>query len=199
MKIGFDVQPPTLGCSTVLQLTSEELVILLQNGEKFPETLKVELTDIEMPITPEDVASVVIPVMMEMPELAHLPVSELKNIPLGMLRRDNVRCFGKCRIKNGPNRSQRGPKDVRRIDLSQTILTPEWVRIAAATLYHEYLHALGFLRHDSEFRALERLWPDEEARGGTPTEAKKHSLRKTYFETVTEPQAIADMQAFESR
>ena len=185
MKIGFDVQPPTLGCSTVLQLTSEELVILLQNGEKFPETLKVELTDIEMPITPEDVASVVIPVMMEMPELAHLPVAELKNIPLGMLRRDNVRCFGKCRIKNGPNRSQRGPKDVRRIDLCRTILMPEWFRIAAAVLHHEYLHALGFLGHGSEFRALERLWPDEEARGDTLEGKGETLLLETYYRMVT--------------
>lgn len=292
-----------------LKMKSEEFVTLLQEGVKIPPNVKVELTDMKEPITPENVASLVIPVMQGMPELADLPVSELTSVPLGKLRRDNRRCFGVCRFKDGGpimvvyspiddlqatmsklreafpeavierdpvfalreqppyhiirfqkgfqgdkvefwrrlvsdevqqryNEEQTmliiknlrpegegcdidrspgvrlvvseegdpalselgpGPGDVRRIDLSQTILTPEWVRIAAATLYHEYLHALGFLRHDSEFRALERLWPDEEARGGTPTEAKKHSLRKTYFETVTEPRYHADMQAFGSR
>ena len=300
MKFGPVNPPPTLGYSTVLQLTSEELVTLLQEGVKFPKSMKIELTDIEEPVTMEDVASVVIPVMMQMPELAHLPVSELRDIPLGMLRRDNVRCFGKCRWKNGrpimllftpiddysstlsklreefpdaviehhpewdredgrfpwiqfqkgfqgnkvefwhrlvsdevrerftedqlksiiggirlhgggatgqsrweghqidrtylvcisvskeglPNRSQLGPKDVRRIDLDRTILTPEWFRIAAAVLHHEYLHALGFTGHGREFRALERLWPDEEARGGTPTQEDEHSLRQAYYRQV---------------
>jgi hypothetical protein len=79
------------------------------------------------------------------------------------------------------NSSELGPGDVRRIDLCRTILMPEWFRIAAAVLHHEYLHALGFLGHGSEFRALERLWPDEEARGGTPKEKEKHSLRETYY------------------
>ncbi len=33
-----------------------------------------------------------------------------------------------------------------------------WHRYARFLLYHEYLHALGFWRHDRAFRALEQAW-----------------------------------------
>ena len=37
-------------------------------------------------------------------------------------------------------------------------------------LYHEYIHALGFRRHDRAFRALERAW-DETPLGRTDADA----------------------------
>ena len=43
MKIRSVNPPPTLGYSSVLQLTSEELVTLLQEGVKFPKSMKIEL------------------------------------------------------------------------------------------------------------------------------------------------------------
>ena len=155
----------------------EEFVTLLQVGAKIDPIVKVEITDMKEPITPEDVASVVIPVMMNIPELADLPVSELGGVPLGKLRRDAYRTLGVCRYVPGLStqskwtvegliRVETGPGDVRRIDLHPQLLTQKWFRLAASVLYHEYLHALG-LSHGHRFRYLESLWPDEDARFGT--------------------------------
>ena len=56
------------------------------------------------------------------------------------------------------------PSDVRCIDVHPYALTDEWSRYADFLLYHEYLHALGLSNHGREFRELESLWPDTEAR-----------------------------------
>ena len=150
-----------------LKTKREEFVTLLQVGAKIDPIVKVEITDMKEPITPEDVASVVIPVMMNIPELADLPVSELGGVPLGKMRRDACRTLGVCRYVPGLLiRVETGPGDVRRIDLHPQLLTQRWFRLAASVLYHEYLHALG-LSHGHRFRYLESLWPDEEARFGT--------------------------------
>ena len=150
-----------------LKTKREEFITMLQVGAKIDPIVKVEITDMEAPITPEDVASVVIPVMMEIPELADLPVSELAGVTLGKLRRDTSRKLGCCRFLPGTLAGvQTTPGNVRRIDLHPQLLTPRWFRLAASVLYHEYLHALG-LSHGHRFRYLESLWPDEEARFGT--------------------------------
>ena len=56
------------------------------------------------------------------------------------------------------------PSDVRCIDIHPYALTDVWSRYADFLLYHEYLHALGIYDHGREFRELESLWPDTEAR-----------------------------------
>ena len=162
-----------------LETKREEFVTLLQAGVNIPPIVKVELTDMEVPITPDDVASVVIPVMMKMPELANLPVSELTGVPLGRLRRDTTSKLGCCRFLPGTLEDDQGPEDVRRIDLHPQLLSHRWFRLAASVLYHEYLHALG-LNHGHRFRFLESLWPDEEARFGTRKRWPTGSLASSF-------------------
>ena len=174
--------------------TKEEFVQLMKEGVNTKEALnipghvRIRFSDVGEPVTPETVRDMVIPVMEEMEELSDLPVSDLYDVPLGLLRRDNIRCLGKCRFhresfrerKYWPEEPRIEPKDVRRIDLCRTMLSPEWIRVAMSVLFHEYLHALGFGGHTPMFRSLEALWPDEDANGGYPRIIRKHEHRMEF-------------------
>jgi predicted RNA-binding Zn-ribbon protein involved in translation (DUF1610 family) len=97
--------------------------------------------------------------------ISHLPVDELDGVPLGMLRRSATRLHAVCRYRRGVRKSEGvTPADVRCIDVHPYALTEQWSRYADFLLYHEYLHALGISNHGREFRELEALWPDDEAR-----------------------------------
>tara|TARA_B100000287_G_scaffold161933_1_gene152756 strand:+ start:633 stop:1199 length:567 start_codon:yes stop_codon:yes gene_type:complete len=175
--------------------TKEEFVQLMKESVKTKDPLKIaghvriRFSDVGQQITPETVRDMVIPVMEEMEELSDLPVSDLYEVPLGLLRRDNIRCMGKCRFhresfrerKFWPEEPRIEPKDVRRIDLCRTMLTPEWIRVAISVLFHEYLHALGFGGHTPMFRSLEALWPDEDANGGYPRIEETHEHRMEFY------------------
>ena len=107
----------------------------------------------------------VIQVMHTLPELAHLDLDALPEVSLGYLRRDAINRHAVCRYRRGVRRGQKvGPAQVRCVDLHPNALAVEWERYARFLLYHEYLHALGFTDHGREFRRLEALWPDREAR-----------------------------------
>ena len=174
--------------------TKEEFVQLMKEGVKTKEAfnnpghVRIRFSDVGEPVTLETVRDMVIPVMEEMEELSDLPVSDLYDVPLGLLRRDNIRCLGKCRFhresfrkrKYWPEEPRIEPKDVRRIDLCRTMLSPEWIRVAMSVLFHEYLHALGFGGHTPMFRSLEALWPDEDANGGYPRIIRKHEHRMEF-------------------
>ena len=107
----------------------------------------------------------VISKMRGIPGISHLPVQQLPAIPLGLLRRNATRLHAVCRYRRGVRKKDGvSPSDVRCIDVHPYALTDEWSRYADFLLYHEYLHALGLSNHGREFRELESLWPDTEAR-----------------------------------
>ena len=110
------------------------------------------------------IANSVIQTMHEIPELNHLQVEELHEIPLGFLRKDATRLHAVCRYRKGITKSQiSGPRDVRCVDVHPVALENEFRLYAAFLLYHEFLHALGFTGHDRTFRRLEALWPNTTA------------------------------------
>ena len=118
----------------------------------------------------EERALRVISVMKEIPELAHLKVNELTNIPLGTLREGTYNLQGACRWRKGiwqrfAKGTDKGPSEVRCVDLHPLLLTEEWSRLGDFVLFHEYLHALlpPGESHGGDFRLLEELWPDSEA------------------------------------
>ena len=97
-----------------------------------------------------------------MPALSGLPIDSLNTVPIGTLRSDAVRTHAVCR-----RRTCLGEPTALSIAVHPVaILEPSWHRYASFLLYHEYLHALGFWRHDRNFRDLERLWDsvDDDAR-----------------------------------
>lgn len=106
----------------------------------------------------------VISIMKNIPEISHLPIDDLSKIPLGRIRESSYTRHAVCRYKKGTNPRRRMPDitDVRCIDLHPLALTEEWSEYADFLLYHEYLHALGYFYHDSEFRKVEALWPDKD-------------------------------------
>ena len=110
------------------------------------------------------IANSVIQTMYEIPELDHLQVEQLHEIPLGFLRKDATRLHAVCRYRKGIAKSQiSGPKDVRCVDIHPVALEHEFRLYAAFLLYHEFIHALGFTGHDRNFRRLEALWPNTTA------------------------------------
>ena len=110
------------------------------------------------------IANSVIQTMHEIPELNHLQVEQLHEIPLGFLRKDATRLHAVCRYRKGITKSQiSGPRDVRCVDVHPVALENEFRLYAAFLLYHEFLHALGFTGHDRTFRRLETLWPNTTA------------------------------------
>tara|TARA_B100001750_G_scaffold182894_1_gene151601 strand:- start:179 stop:703 length:525 start_codon:yes stop_codon:yes gene_type:complete len=111
-----------------------------------------------------ELASSVIHTMCQIPQLNHLPIEELEEIPLGKLRRNATRTHGICRYKSVKDDDGGVVRVARCIDLHPHILTDEWSRYAEFVLYHEFLHALGYMSHNKEFRNMEALWPDEESR-----------------------------------
>ncbi len=102
-------------------------------------------------------------VLEVMEELAVWQDSELKRleeIPLGVLRKDSTQRHGVTRWKKGVDISVAQISNVDLIDIHPNLLNAEWWSYARFVLYHEYLHALGNIAHDSGFRNLESLWPD---------------------------------------
>ena len=110
------------------------------------------------------IANSVIVTMHQIPELQHLSINDLHEIPLGFLRRDATRLHAVCRYRRGISKAQiSGPSDVRCVDIHPVAMQVEWRLYAAFLIYHEFLHALGYTGHDRTFRRLEALWPNTTA------------------------------------
>tara|TARA_B100001250_G_C19421298_1_gene623309 strand:- start:6 stop:605 length:600 start_codon:yes stop_codon:yes gene_type:complete len=102
--------------------------------------------------------SKVIPVMKQITELDNYDLDLLNQIPLRFVRRNATRMWGYCAYKRGSQRPM-NPSKVRSIGIHPKLLHTSHLSVAMHTLYHEYLHALGYHRHDKRFRYLESLWP----------------------------------------
>lgn len=94
-------------------------------------------------------------------------LQELRQIPLGWLRRDATQRHGVTRFHPGVDlgSAELGPSNIRIVDLHRSLVKPEWWRYGQYVLYHEYCHCLGHPGHGRGFKALEARWRDEEARG----------------------------------
>tara|TARA_A100001037_G_C14873587_1_gene510680 strand:- start:43 stop:528 length:486 start_codon:yes stop_codon:yes gene_type:complete len=97
--------------------------------------------------------------------LEYEDIPGLANIPLKRLRRNATNLHAVCRYKDGTDKRDPnlGVNDVREVGIHPNVLTEEWIRYAEFLLYHEFLHALGYVAHNRQFRELESLWPDKEA------------------------------------
>lgn len=133
------------------------------NSEKDVDRFGIFPPDRSFPL--EEMSSLIIKEMMNIQDLSNLNVEGLSQIPLGKLRIDAVRLHAVCRYKKGVKKTDEiTPDSVRCIDIHPRVLNVRWERYANFLLFHEYLHALGFSNHGKEFRRLEALWHDDEAR-----------------------------------
>lgn len=115
--------------------------------------------------TLEDLRNSVLETMEVLPVVAGSDFVLLRNIPLGVLRRNATQRHGVTRWE----RTTEGGLDVQTVDLHPKLLSERWEPYAKFVLYHEFLHALGWRMHDATFRALEAAWPDAAARSLGPS------------------------------
>ena len=105
----------------------------------------------------------VIEVMLGIDIWSEQQLTSLTKVELGVLRKNATQRHGVTRWKRGI-RNPQGPNDVEVIDLHPRLLSKKWHPYAACVLHHEFIHALGFLPHDSKFKSLEALWPSEQSK-----------------------------------
>ena len=110
----------------------------------------------------EELRVFVIEVMSAMNEWSEEILTRLISLDLGVLRSNATQRHGVTRWKHGIT-DPSGPDDVDVIDIHPMLLAGEWKPYGAWVMHHEFIHALGHLPHDSEFRRLEHLWPSAEA------------------------------------
>ena len=111
----------------------------------------------------KELRDAVVDIMLDMPVWADAPIEELRDIPLGVLRKNATQRHGVTRWKRGVNLNQMRVSDVDVIDLHPRLLDEEWRPYGAFVLHHEYIHALGLREHNKLFRQLEAAWPGSTA------------------------------------
>ena len=109
-----------------------------------------------------ELKDIVVDVMLGMGIWSKEQLAILDKIPLGVLRKNATQRHGVTRWKIGV-KTPSSPTEVEVIDLHPELLTNDWKAYGAWVLHHEYIHALGFTSHNSEFRQLEHLWPSPKA------------------------------------
>ena len=88
------------------------------------------------------------------------PLESLYSINLGVLRSSATQRHGVTKWEKGIKFEDLKTESVAVIELHPELLSADkWSAYAALVLYHEFIHALGFVNHDSSFRVLERSWP----------------------------------------
>ena len=110
----------------------------------------------------------VLPVMIKIGVIDHNQADELRQVPLGILRRNATRMHAVCRYYPGPRGGSKGINDVK-IALHPIAIEGDWQDYAQFLMYHELLHAIGYVRHNRLFRDLEARWPNENARESGPS------------------------------
>ena len=88
-------------------------------------------------------------------------INSLRNIKLGLLRKNSVYRHGVTRFfpTTTWNSKIPNPSCVRVVDIHPLLLEPEWIIYREIILFHEFIHCLGNLGHNSVFYKLESLWP----------------------------------------
>tara|TARA_Y100001954_G_scaffold239301_1_gene312832 strand:- start:713 stop:1243 length:531 start_codon:yes stop_codon:yes gene_type:complete len=111
----------------------------------------------------EDLRDFVINVMLDMEIWQDYDLQPLRRINLGLLRKNATRKHGVAKWPKGITIHELGVHNIEIIELHPELLVKKWSAYAAYVLHHEFIHALGFVKHDSLFRSIERAWPGREA------------------------------------
>ena len=88
-------------------------------------------------------------------------LASIDQIPLTVLKRSAT-------IRHGSTKWKKGmpiygtPDEVGEISLHPELLKPSWRSYGVWVMYHELIHACGYVRHDRTFRKIEACWPEGE-------------------------------------
>lgn len=88
-------------------------------------------------------------------------IEQLKNIKIGFLRKNSVYRHGVTRFlpTNKWNSIKANPSCVKVVDIHPLLLEKEWEIYREIIIYHEFIHCLGYIRHNKIFYKIESLWP----------------------------------------
>ena len=85
-------------------------------------------------------------------------------IPLTVLKRSATIRHGSTKWKVGMP-VYGTPDEVGEISLHPELLETSWRSYGVWVMYHELIHACGYIRHDKDFRKIEACWPDNTSKG----------------------------------
>ena len=85
-------------------------------------------------------------------------------IPLTVLKRSATIRHGSTKWKVGMP-VYGTPDEVGEISLHPELLETSWRSYGVWVMYHELIHACGYIRHDKDFRKIEACWPDKTSKG----------------------------------
>ena len=85
-------------------------------------------------------------------------------IPLTVLKRSATIRHGSTKWKVGMP-VYGTPDEVGEISLHPELLETSWRSYGVWVMYHELIHACGYIRHDKDFRKIESCWPDKTSKG----------------------------------
>ena len=112
----------------------------------------------------DDLRDGVLATMATMPVVAGRDLGPLRQVRIGRMRRTAIWRHGVTRYVKGGEVARRlraregGPADVRLVDLHPALAETHWQAYAHYVLFHEYVHCLGWNRHDAAFKSVERTW-----------------------------------------
>ena len=102
----------------------------------------------------------VIGVMKDMVVWNNYNLDSLYSINLGVLKRNATQRHGVTKWQKGVTSENLSLESIEVIELHPQLLDDErWNAYSAFVLYHEFIHALGFEKHNKEFRIMENSWP----------------------------------------
>jgi DNA-directed RNA polymerase subunit RPC12/RpoP len=115
----------------------------------------------DVTITLEKSRDTVLTIMSNLGFVSSSEINKLKNIKLGLLRKNSVYRHGVTRFLPTLkwNAKNANPSCVRVVDIHPLLLEPEWIIYREIILYHEFIHCLGHIGHNNAFYTLESLWP----------------------------------------
>ena len=88
-------------------------------------------------------------------------INNLRKIRMGFLRKNSVYRHGVTRFlpTNKWNSIYANPSCVRIVDIHPELIKQEWETYREIIIFHEFIHCIGYLKHNKEFYSLESLWP----------------------------------------
>ena len=102
----------------------------------------------------ESLRDLVIEIMLDMKIWQNYDLAPLRNVKLGLLRKNATQRPGVTRWQRGVSNDNISINNIETIELHPELLNQQWSAYAAFVLHHEFIHALGFRNHDALFLSL---------------------------------------------
>ena len=110
----------------------------------------------------EDFRHIASQVLVELGVVNRKMLASIDQITLTVLKRSATIRHGSTKWKKGCQFMERQMR--LEISLHPELLKPSWRSYGVWVMYHELIHACGYVRHDRTFRKIEACWPRRRAK-----------------------------------